>query len=218
MVIILPVILCLLPLILTVVIFRFGSKLKLTQILLACLLGLLAILPISLVQYWLPLIPFFQRPAVINSLLRSIVVYGLIEELFKMVLIMPIPKRENTLLEYFFLSLVFGLSLGCFETIIYFLDHIQKANINGGQLLYLPIFQRIVSSDCIHTMCAGLLGFFVFEAKEKRYHFQLIIWAVCLHGLYDFFAGFQNSFRYFAIAVVLFSVIECRVRYLKIKS
>jgi hypothetical protein len=36
---------------------------------------------------------------------------------------------------------------------------------------------------------------------------------VLLHGIYDFFAGFANSLRWFSVAVVLMSIIECRIKY-----
>jgi hypothetical protein len=44
--------------------------------------------------------------------------------------------------------------------------------------------------------------------------------AVLLHGIYDFFAGFSTSsnLRWFSIAVVLMSIIECRVKYTSLKN
>ena len=45
-----------------------------------------------------------------------------------------------------------------------------------------------------------------------------LVVAVLLHGIYDFFAGFSGSLRWFAIAVVLMAMIECRIKYTSLKT
>ena len=37
--------------------------------------------------------------------------------------------------------------------------------------------------------------------------------SILIHGIYDFFAGFQGGFKIFSIFVVLLAIIECRVKY-----
>ena len=46
--------LCFVPLILAIVLFTFAYKIKITHQLIAVLLGLLAVLPISFIQYFIP--------------------------------------------------------------------------------------------------------------------------------------------------------------------
>ena len=61
--------------------------------------------------------------------------------------------------------------------------------------------------------CAGLGGLFVYTAVNKKPKFQFFIYAFFLHGMYDFFAAFQNNLRWFAIPVILLAIIECRIKY-----
>jgi RsiW-degrading membrane proteinase PrsW (M82 family) len=108
-----------------------------------------------------------------------------------------------------------GLSLGCFESLVYLFDRLQIANNRGAQVLYHLVFLRIFTTDLIHMACAGLCGLFVIS---KRYNNQklknsYLFLAILLHGIYDFFAGFQNNLKYFSFLVVLLAIIECRVKY-----
>ena len=75
--------LCFLPLILALAIFAAGFKIKLTHLLIAVLLGLAAVLPISFIQYFIPEIPGLVISPVVRALLKSIFLYGLVEEAIK---------------------------------------------------------------------------------------------------------------------------------------
>ena len=213
MALILPIILCFIPLLLTFCLLLFCFKMKLTHLLVAFLCGLVCVLPVSVIQFFCGMAPFFSNQSLIFILIKSILLYGLVEELCKMGLIFVLPHKDYTPFKFLMLSFFFGLSLGCFESVIYFLDHCQKSSSIGGVLLYKPVFIRMFTADLIHMCCAGLLGIFVFENRRSAAYFSLVILAVCLHGVYDFFAGFANSFKYFSLAVIFFAAIECRVRY-----
>jgi len=205
--------LCFLPLIISVVLFSTGFKVKVTHQLLACLFGLIAVLPISVIQYFLPGIPGVQGSPVLQALLKSILIYGLVEELFKMILILPLPKRDASALTFLLLSFVMGLALGCFESVVYYFDHLQIANNKGAQLLYGQIALRIFSTDILHMSCAGLSGLFVYSLKNNKNKVSFFILAVLIHGVYDFFAGFSNNLKWFAAVVVLLAIAECRIKY-----
>ena len=77
------IVLCFVPLILAIVIFSTAFKLRLTHQLIAVLLGLAAVLPISFIQYFMPAIPGLPLSPVVRALLKSILLYGLVEEAIK---------------------------------------------------------------------------------------------------------------------------------------
>ena len=215
-------ILCFIPLLSAVLLFTFVFKIKLTHQLIAVLLGLAAVLPISFIQYFIPDFSVFFNSPILFSLLQSLIIYGLIEEAFKALLLLPLPHKiydENeNLRDFLLLSFVMGLSLGCFESVVYYFDHLQIANSKGATLLYGQIAIRIFTSDIIHMMCTGLCGLFVFSCRNKARHLSFFVIAILLHGIYDFFAGFSNNLRWFSIAVVLMSIAECRIKYSALKN
>ena len=210
--------LCFVPLILALCIFTFGFKLKITHQLIAVLLGLLAVLPISFIQYLLPEIPEIGFNPILHTLLKSLLLYGLIEELFKAIILLILPNKNYDVRNFLLLAFVMGLALGCFESVVYYFDHLQIANNRGATLLYGQIAVRIFTSDIIHMMCTGLCGLFIYTCRNKPTRVSFLIVAVLLHGVYDFFAGFANDLRWFSVAVVLMAIAECRIKYTSLQN
>lgn len=216
--IILPVILCFIPLIAAFLLFILAFKIKGLHLTIAVLLGLAAVLPISVIQFFLPSFDILTETPILREILKSLLLYGLVEEILKCVFILPLPKKDKSALEFLLLSFTMGLALGCFESVVYYLDHLQIANNRSATLLYGPIFLRILSSDLIHMTCTGLCGLFIYSIRNKPVCVTSIISAVLLHGIYDFFAGFQNGLRWFAIFAILLAFAECRLKYASITS
>ena len=210
--------LCFLPIIICFVIYTFLLKIRVTDQLIAVLLGLIAVFPISLIQYFLPNFTLFEHNPVLQTLLKSIIIYGFTEELVKMLFLIPIPHKKLSESDFLFLAFFMGLTLGCFESAVYFLDHLQMAASRGAQLLLSQIFVRIFTSDLIHMSCTGLCGLFLFSCRNKPVSISVFILAVILHGIYDFFAGFQNDLKYFSIAVIILAFIECRNKYVSLQN
>ena len=210
-------ILCFVPLILVIALFTFAYKLKLMYQLIAVFLGLIAVLPISFIQFFLPELPGVGFSPILHALLKSLLLYGLIEELFKTLILIFLPHKnlsESTEARDFLqLAFVAGLALGCFESVVYYFDHLQIANSRGATLLYGQIAVRIMTSDVIHMTCTGLCGLFIYSCRKAPRHTSFLVIAVLLHGIYDFFAGFANDLRWFSVAVVLMAIIECRIKY-----
>ncbi len=211
--IILPVLLCFVPLIILFLIFALGLKIKAGHLAIAVLLGLAAVLPISVIQFFLPSLNILSSQPIIREILKSLFLYGLVEEVLKCVFILPMPKKEKSALEFLLLAFTMGLALGCFESIVYYLDHLQLANNRNAELMYAPIFTRIFSSDLIHMFCTGLCGLFIYSIRAKHTRITCVLSAVVVHGIYDFFAGFQNNLRLFAIFAILLAIAECRLKY-----
>lgn len=214
------IVLCFLPLVLALLILTFGFKLKFTHELLAVFIGLITVLPISFIQYFLPSLPSFAFSPVLYALIKSLLLYGLIEELFKMGACFTLPYKNYLLLHFLLLSFVMGLALGCFESVVYYFDHLQIAKSKGAQLLYGSIAIRIFTSDLIHMLCTGLCGIFVFTYKNKQMKTKIsfLLLAIFLHGIYDFFAGFSSDIKWFSVIVVLFAIAECRIKYCSIQN
>ena len=213
-------ILCFVPLLFAFCLFTFVFKLKISHQLLAILLGLAIVFPISVIQYVVPTTNVFQNMPIVGTMLKSLIIYGLIEEFFKSLALVPVLstksiKVEYSVLQLLFLSFLLGLSLACFESLVYLFDRLQIANNKGAQLLYHHIFLRIFTSDLIHMACAGLCGLFVISKRynNNKSKISYLFLAILLHGIYDFFAGFQNNLKYFSFLVVLLAIIECRVKY-----
>ena len=213
-------ILCFVPLLFAFCLFTFVFKLKISHQLLAILLGLIIVFPISVIQYVVPTTNVFQNMPIVGTMLKSLIIYGLVEELFKTIVLVPVLstksiKEEYSAIQLLFLSFLLGLSLACFESLVYLFDRLQIANNKGAQLLYHHIFLRIFTSDLIHMSCAGLCGLFVISKRynNNKSKISYLFLAILLHGIYDFFAGFQNNLKYFSYFVVLLALIECRVKY-----
>ena len=212
--IVLPVIICFIPLIAAFFIFLFGFKIKAGYLVLAILMGLIAVLPISIIQFYLPSLNILMEMPVLRAFLISLLLYGLVEECLKCVFILPLPKKNLSAFEFLLLAFTMGLALGCFESVVYYLDHLQMANNRNATLLYGSIFLRIFSSDLIHLTCTGLCGLFVYSVRNKMTKASCLIFAIILHGIYDFFAGFQNGLRWFAAIAILLAIVETRQKYL----
>lgn len=216
--------LCFVPLILAIALFSIAFKIKITHQLIAVLLGLAAVLPISFLQYFIPDFSALFKSPILFSLIKSLLIYGLIEEAVKTLLLLPVPHKlydeANQCRDFIFLSFIMGLSLGCFESVVYYFDHLQIANSRGATLLYGQIAVRIFTSDIIHLTCTGLCGMFIYSIRHKERRISLFITAVVLHGIYDFFAGFSSTsnLRWFSIAVVLMAIAECRIKYTSMKN
>lgn len=204
---------CFIPLLVGLVVFLFGFKMNFLHLLIASLLGFVAVVPISFIQYFLPKTDFLDFYPLLKSLLTSLILYGFIEEFFKMILILPLPHKNYSARNFLLLCFAMGLSLACFESAVYFFEHLQRASARGAQLIYSQIFARIFSSDIIHMTCTGLCGLFIYSCRQKSSRISIFVLAVLIHGIYDFFAGFQNNLHYFSIAVILLAIAECRIKY-----
>ena len=209
-----------LPLIACFFSFKFFFKLKFSTELFAGLLGLLAVLPGTFLQfYFTSLAPeqlFSGNSGLSGIFFKFLLCNGLAEELIKTLLIAFIPRKNLNLRQFFLSSLIFGLCLGSFESMIYFLCHLSNATQSGAELLYTLIFARMFSSDLIHAFCAGLDGLFVWGICRRKFSPVIFIYSVVCHGLFNFFVYFDLWIHWFAVPAVLFALVECRVKYQKL--
>ena len=184
--------------------------------LIASLLGLAAVLPISFLQFLLADYLCAAGTTGLSLFWRTLAFNGIAEEGLKALLLAAIPVKHLKIQLFFAAAALSGLCLGCFESAVYLLRHLQEANSCGAELLYRLIFLRIFSSDALHAFCAGLGGLFVFGCKTKRIDAAALIAAMLMHGLYDFFVSFGYPISLFSIAAILFAAVQCRIGYRKL--
>ena len=198
-----------LPLLCIFVIFRFAiSGFKVRYGLLAILLGLLSLVPIVIIQSFVRNLPVFTSNTLFAALITVMLFNGLIEESVKMGTLFLLPVKKMNFPTFFALSLVAGLALGCFETVIYLFSG------------YLDIEVRTATAVVLHCLCTGLSGFSVWlwknPGEKKKKSWAPWLWAVILHGSYNFFAGFSGFYRWFSLATIMLTALESRIWYKKI--
>lgn len=204
---------CFLPIIAGAFVLK-TCNIKLSHIFLAILAALIIILPISLVQYFTGNISIPGILPLLNVFLKSFLVYGLIEELLKTLTIAFFPntlknkslysEKQCALLAFFF-----GLSLGCFESEVYFFSHLMQANSWGATLMYKPILFHMITTDLIHGLCAAISGIYIWKWHNNDQHNFFVLSPVIIHTLYDFFVGFQTTIKFFSVIVVLYALAKC---------
>lgn len=204
------IILCFIPLLLVITVFKFiFSKLNISSVLVSVILGFLAVIPIAAIQFFISS-NFFIIPSTLSGILiKNIFINGLIEESIKMAFLFFLSSKKRSFQVFFVCSLICGFAMGSFENIVYLTTGIAKTAM-------LRLFTAII----IHGCCTGLCGIFVYFMKNKNPIFFPFLMAIVLHGVYNYFAGFKSStpFFYFSIAVVFYSIVECRIRYLAYKE
>lgn len=212
-----------LPLLLCGAVFYYYAKMSLKEELVSCLFGLLAVIPIIVIKLLLCELfpdsydPFAADKISFSSLLSENLIFaGLVEELMKALFIALIPHKKIEFRNFFMASILCGLAVGCFESVTYVLNFILASKGTGAEPVWSLIFVRMISSDFLHALCAGLSGIFVYSIKTKKIDFVPIIYAIFIHGIYDFFECFKIKIHWFSVAALLFAVFECRVHYEKV--
>ncbi|MCI6983482.1 MAG: hypothetical protein MR917_04610, partial [Treponema porcinum] len=112
--------LCCLPFVLCFVCFKIFSSIKISTELFAGLFGLLAVLPITFLQFLITGVVLKQSISSVSGILplffKTVFFNGLIEECVKMMCMLLIPRKKLTFSQFFMAALLCGLCLGCFES------------------------------------------------------------------------------------------------------
>lgn len=167
----------------------------------ACVLGLLALIP---AEIFLMFVGTRLPGSTLLGMLVKCILLALIEEGIKMLLLFLLPAKKTPLPVFFAYAVICGMALGCFEAFIY----LVRRNV----LLWR------YAATLIHVLCCGLSGLFVYSVRKKNLHIAPFVFAVLFHGVYNYFAGFKDFRHYFAFAVIVIAVLECRLRYAFLKD
>lgn len=210
-----------LPAILALILFRvFMKGFRLGAGLLGMLAGIAAIVPIAFLQFFVKPLSIFNAETFFSLIATSFIFNGLIEELLKFGCLFIVPRKifknssptsvaeraEEGVFPYFACCFVAGLSIGGFESIIYLLNtFLQGTDVGFGAVVSFVV-TRMFTAVLIHAFCAGLSGLCIF-----RKNIVPLLFAILLHGTYDYFARFSNAFWLFSIVAILLSILECRI-------
>lgn len=175
------------------------------------LVGLFSLIPIVVVQYFVLKLPDFTDHSLVEALVTVMVFNGLVEETVKMLSLLLLPHKKMGIGVFLAMSLISGLALGCFETVIYLFSGYQNIQI------------RSLTAVAMHSLCGGLSGIYVWtwrnpveKAPGKKVPLVMpFVLAVVLHGVYNFFAGFSGGFWWFSVVAILMAALECRIWYRK---
>ena len=189
---------CLVPLLLFCVVFLLCvKKLSPLHLLFALLLGLIAIIPVTLVQYFLMKLPIFTAQNLLSVFVITFVFNGLIEESLKMTTEFFLPFKKMTLGSFVVCGILIGCAFGTFENIVYL--------VSGAKNISVRFFTSLI----LHSCCSGLSAIYVWSFKNKEPKIFCFILAVLLHGLYNFFAG-SEKFWWFSIITIIYAAVRLK--------
>ena len=192
-----------------------NKNLKLIHCVWAFILALFTVIPTSLIQFYVLSLPIFNTSTFAAVMITAILFNGLIEESMKMLFMCLIPQKKQILSTFFCCVILYGLTIGGFESVIYIIKKFQEIQGQGGKEIVVQLLlNRIFSAQAIHVFCAGLTGLYIWNFRRQKKNIMPFIYAVLLHGIYNFFASFESIYHWLAIVAILFAAVECRIFYL----
>ena len=196
-----------------------NKDLKIKYCLVACVLALVTVLPTSMLQFYVLSLPIFTAYTFASLMITAILFNGLIEESMKMLFMCLIPQKNQVLGAFFCCVILYGLTVGGFESVIYIVKKFQEIQNQGGKEIVIHLLiDRIFSAQAIHVFAAGLSGLYIWNFRNQHKNPMPFIYAVLLHGIYNFFASFTSIYHWLAIVAILFAAVECRIFYVAAKS
>ncbi len=195
---------CFIPLIAGITLcLIFVKDFKILYAIQALVFGLAAVIMIILVRTFISdvaeRIPFTLQGYL--GVLVSVILFAFVEEFVKMVFIVFFSKKIETLKNFMLISLLFGCTVGSFETLMYL--------VTG----FADTVPRLFTAVVVHTLCASLSGLFAWAMRHKFSFFRAFWMSFLLHGVYNFFASQTSFLWWFSIVTILFIVFKCRIYY-----
>lgn len=192
-----------------------NKELKIRYCLIACVLALLTVIPTSMIQFYVLSLPIFTGYTFASVMITAILFNGLIEEAMKMLFLCLIPQKKQILSTFFCCVILYGFTVGGFESVIYVIKKFQEIQGQGGkEIVVRLLIDRIFTAQAIHVFCAGLSGLYIWNFRRHKKNIMPFIYAVILHGIYNFFASFNSIYHWLAIVAILFAAVECRIFFL----
>lgn len=192
-----------------------NKELKIRYCLISGVLALLTVIPTSMIQFYVLSLPVFTGYTFASVMITAILFNGLIEEAMKMLFLCLIPQKKLILSTFFCCVVLYGLTVGGFESVIYIVKKFQEIQGQGGKEIVVHLLvDRIFTAQAIHVFCAGLSGLYIWNFRRHKKNIMPFIYAVLLHGIYNFFASFNSIYHWLAIVAILFAAVECRIFYL----
>lgn len=201
---------CFVPLLIGIIIALICFKeCKILHSIIAIVLGFLAILLIILVRTLVNDFIGFVTPTTLSvafAFTISTIFFAFIEESVKMLFCTLLPKKGITFKAFIINCIIFGASIGCFETLMYL--------VTGYGNTVVRLFTAVI----VHIVCAVLSGYFIWALNYKIRFVRVFFFSILMHGLYNFFAGQSLSFAWLSLIIILFALHKCRLYYKTIKE
>ena len=136
-----------------------------------------------------------QLPSLAVSLIYWFLIISFIEELFKYLVIRQkiINNKElDEPLDIMLYMVIAALGFAALENILYMFSPIDNLSFNDIiNRTVIISFIRFIGATFLHTLCSGLVGYFLaisfYKTKRRKIiFFSGLLVATALHGLYDF--------------------------------
>ena len=197
---------CLVPLFLLSLVFLLCiKKLSSLHLLFSILLGFLAIIPVTVIQFFLMKLPIFTAENLLSLFVITFVFNGLIEESLKMTSGFFLPFKKMTFGSFVACGIIIGCAFGTFENIVYLVSGVKNISV------------RFFTSLVLHCCCAGLSAIYIWTFKKKNPKIFCFILAVLLHGLYNFFAG-SEKFWWLSIITIIYAFVKLKFSFDKVNQ
>lgn len=200
---------CFVPLFIGILIaIIFIKECRIAHTFLSVVLGFFAIFLIILVRTLVNDLVGFISPSTMNAFyafLISTLFFAFIEESVKMLFCTLLPKAKIDFSAFTTNCIIFGASIGCFETVLYL--------VTGYDTLF-----RLCTAVIIHIACAVLSGYYIWALHSKIKFIRPYLFSIVMHGLYNFFAGQNNNLSWISIVIILLAIHSARLYYNIIKE
>ena len=103
-----------------------NKNLKIRYCFLSVLLALLTVIPTSFVQFYVLNLPLFTSYTFASVMITAVFFNGLIEESMKMLFSRLIPQKNQVLSAFFCCIVLYGLTVGGFESVVYIVKKFQE--------------------------------------------------------------------------------------------
>lgn len=184
-------------------------------------LGVLSTIPVIIIEL---LLGEFNKMLQIRTIqfyaFKAFVVAAFSEELIKFLVIRIYPFRKTAfdeVMDGIVYTITASLGFACLENVIYV--------INGG---IATAVIRAFSAIPLHALAAGVMGYYIGEAKfaankkvRIRFFVKGLIIAIIIHGLYDFvlfispITGFWVSLLIIPILYIAYRVLRKKIKIAK---
>ena len=180
------------------------------------LLGIVSTIPIIIIEI---ILSEFNKLILADTIqffaFKAFIVAGFSEEYLKFLVVRIYPYRKkyfDEVMDGIVYTVVASLGFACLENVIYV--------INGG---ILTAIIRAFTAIPLHALAAGIMGYYIGEGKfasdkkiRNRFFIQGLIWAILIHGLYDFFLFISPQIGFW-ISLVTLPLLYIAYRMLKKK-
>lgn len=157
----------------------------------------------------------------INSLVKWFLVIALTEEVVKYLVVRWVIFGSGELdepLDIMLYMVVAALGFAALENVLYLFSPIDNLSLAAVLQITITVsFLRFIGATFLHTLCSGLLGYFMaLSSLRGKHRFRLtalgLALAVGLHGLYDFsIINLHYPFNVIVPALVIFGLASFMV-------